>query len=296
MSLVYCPECGHEISQNAIACPNCGLPLSARPPVLEETTPVVPSAVVTPRVVRREGLPPWAIPVFAAGAILLVVILFLLFRGSSEDSNVNVAVNARRQAEANRDLRTTTVPPAEPQTVTVPGSQTSVPSMPSMPATETTVPGTTTAAPVTAPAAPPDKGSVAIRAKVVNARGTQQPARGVRFYLLDKDVETILSEARVEPIEGNTLSSSMGLAAVYPDKYAEFRQAAARALAAHTKYTGTTDTSGGAKLASIAPKEYYLFAITKVGNGFALWDSPVSVVPGDNIMDLSPASVTEIES
>ena len=96
MSLVYCPECGHEISANAIACPNCGLPLSARPPVVEEIKkPVAPAAVVTRA--RGEGLPPWAIPVFAVSGILLLVILFLLFRGSNEDTNtnVNLAMNAR---------------------------------------------------------------------------------------------------------------------------------------------------------------------------------------------------------
>jgi len=291
MSLVYCPECGHEVSANATTCPNCGQPLSAGPPVVERVERPVPTAVVTRT--RREGLPPWAIPVFAVCAILLVVVLFLLFRGSSDDANtnVNLAMNARRQAEANRDLRTTNLPP---NNVTVPGSQVSVPTTTTgVPPTETTVPGTTTAAPVQPP---PDKGTVAIKAQVITPKGATQPARSARFYLLDKDVETILNEARVEPIEGNSLSSSLGLAIVHPDQYAEFQRAAMRAIAAHAKYTGTTGSDGSARIANIAPKEYYLFAITKVGNGFALWNSPVSVVPGDNLMDLSPQSITEIES
>lgn len=29
MALITCPECGHEISDQAISCPNCGMPLSA---------------------------------------------------------------------------------------------------------------------------------------------------------------------------------------------------------------------------------------------------------------------------
>jgi hypothetical protein len=223
--------------------------------------------------------------------VLLIVVLFLLFRGPSDDANVNVAMNARRQAEANRDIHTTSVPPTESQTTTVP--QTSYPTTISSAPVDTTVPSTTTAAPV---APPPTKGTVAIRAQIVTRKGATQPARAARFYLLDKDIETILSEARVEPIEGNSLSASLGLAAVHPDQFPEFRQAMARALAAHTKYSGTTDSAGSARLANIAPKEYYLFAITRVGNGFALWNSPVSVAPGDNNLDLSPASVTEIES
>jgi hypothetical protein len=296
MSLVYCPECGHEISRNAIACPNCGLPLSARPPVVEEVVrPVEPSSTVITST-RRTGLPPWAIPVFAVVGLLLVVILFLIFRGSSDDANVNVALSANRRAlEANREARTTTVPQSETSTQTVPGSQVSVPvsSAPvaSEPSTQT-VPGTTTAAPQPVP----DRGTVSIRAKVVTSRGSQQPARGAKFYLLDKDVESILSEARVEPIEGNSMTASLGLAAVHPEQYGEFQRAAMRAIAAHAKYSGTTSSDGSARLANIAPKDYYLFAITRVGNGFAIWDSPVSVNPGDNLLDLSPATVTDVES
>ncbi|MCA1590183.1 MAG: zinc-ribbon domain-containing protein, partial [Acidobacteria bacterium] len=33
MALLHCPECGHEISTSAVACPSCGRPLNARPTV-----------------------------------------------------------------------------------------------------------------------------------------------------------------------------------------------------------------------------------------------------------------------
>src|SRR5262245_27035403 len=103
MSLVYCPECGHEISQNAIACPNCGLPLSARPPAVERVHEhVAPAAVVTRT--RTEGIPPWAIAAFGLMLILGGVIVLMVFRGSGDDANVNLSVNAnRRQAELTRD-------------------------------------------------------------------------------------------------------------------------------------------------------------------------------------------------
>ena len=242
-------------------------------------------------------MPPWVLPVAAVLGLTALVVLFFMTRGGSDDANVNVAINAnRRAAELNRETRTSSVPPQQVEPQTVPGSQVQVPvtSDPatSVPSTQS-VPSTTTSAPV---APPPDKGTVAIRAKIVTSRGSQQPARGAKFYLLDKDIETILSEARVEPIEGNTMSASLGLAAVHPDQYGEFQRAAMRAIAAHAKYSGTTDSSGAAKLSGISPNSYYLFAITRVGNGFALWSSPVSVNPGDNLLDLSPASITEIES
>lgn len=293
MALVYCPECGHEISQNAVACPNCGLP-TQDPAVIVEEKPVVPAPVVTR---RDRGIPPWAIALLGAVGLLILVLFFFLFRGSGTDSNVNVALNAnaRRQSELNnRTVATTDVPVTESQTVTVPGSQ--VPATDpgvSMPPSTTTVPGTTTTG-VSAP--PPDKGTVTIRAKLVNRRGDTSPARSAKFYLLDKDLETILRDARIEPIEANSMAGSIGLAAVYPDRYGEFQRAAMRAIAAHAKYSGTTDGTGAAKIGSIAPKEYYLFAIIRVGNGFALWDSPVSVIPGDNVMELSPQSITEIST
>ena len=119
--------------------------------------------------------------------------------------------------------------------------------------------------------------------------------RSTKFYLLDKDLESILSEARLEPIEGNTLAGSLGLAAVFPDRYGDFQKRAMRALASHIKYSGTTDGSGNASLDNVTPREYYLFGITKVGKGFAMWDSQVSVVNGENILNLSPQAITEIQ-
>lgn len=283
MSMIFCPECGREVSVEAVACPGCGRPMSAPPPPVVERR-----VVVTPP--HREGFPQWAfIPIGVLGLVLLIA-MFLMFRGEEDTGNVNLAVNAagrRTTVEPDRDSRTVSVPPSESAPVSVPGQQTTLPSQ------QTTVPGTSTGAPV---APPPDKGIVVIRAKLVNSRGDTQPARAAKFYLLDKDIETILSQARVEPIEGNSLSASLGLAAVFPERYGDFQRAAMRAIGAHAKYSGTTDGSGAAKVSGIAPDGYYLFAITRVGRGFAMWNSPVSVVAGDNTLDLSPQTITEIQS
>lgn len=32
MSLIDCPECGHEVSDSAPACPHCGTPIAPAPP------------------------------------------------------------------------------------------------------------------------------------------------------------------------------------------------------------------------------------------------------------------------
>jgi hypothetical protein len=282
MSLIYCPECGSEISNNAIACPSCGRPISAPDPVVEK------KFVVTPPEVRESGFPTWAFIPIGILAVLLLFIAFWAFSRNDDMAEANVNVNMASRRGSTEPIRDTRVPSTDSQTVTIPPSGQTV-TLP--PGQTTTVPGTTTVAPV---APPPDKGTVVINAKVAPLRGSPQNVRNAKFYLLDKDVETILSEARIEPIEGNTLMGSLGLAIVYPDRYGDFWRSAMRAIAAHSKYTGTTDSGGSANLANIMPKEYYLFGITKVGRGFAMWNAPVSVIAGQNNLNLSPQSVTEI--
>ena len=283
MSLIYCPECGHEISTSAVACPNCGRPINARP-VIERKT------VVTDVPRQSDGFPAWAlIPLGLIGAVLLVVLFVALGRDDdSANSNLAVNVSAPRGSSVARnsatETQTVTVPPSGgggtitvpgdvPQSVTIPGSSTSVASVPP----------------------PASKGTVVIDAKVSTSTGTPQAVRNERFYLLDKDLETILSEADIEPIEGQTLTNSLGLSVLYPSRYGEFNRQALQAIKSHIKYAGQTDASGKAQLGNVEPDSYYLFGITKTGKGFAVWSSPVTVNGGQNLLNLSPQRLTEIE-
>lgn len=242
------------------------------PPVVERKVFVAPP--------REGGFPTWAYVPIGLVLIALLSLFFLMFR-KSDDGNTNVRVNTAARTittEPVRDTRVSTVPSSETQPVSVQGQT-------------TTVPGTTTAPPN---APPPDKGTVVINAKVAPSTGSPQAARSTKFYLLDKELETILSEARLEPIEGNSLTGSLGLAIVFPDRYGDFQRAAMRAVASHVKYSGTTNGTGSANLTGVVPNQYYLFGISRVGRGFALWDSSVSVIAGENVMNLSPQSITEI--
>jgi len=137
--------------------------------------------------------------------------------------------------------------------------------------------------------------SVVIDAKISGKTGQPQPVKNEKFYLLDKDLESILSEAGLEPIEGQTLMNSLGLSVLYPDRFDEFNRNALRAIKGHIKYAGTTDTSGKAEMGGIEPNSYYLFAVTKSGRGFAIWSSPVSIIPGQNALNLTPQRLTEME-
>jgi hypothetical protein len=276
MALIYCPECGHEISNAAVACPNCGRPLAAQP-VSEERI------VVTHPRRDGSGFPPWAFIPLGLLGVAIIAVLFLMFgHGTDESANtaINVNLASRRATPANIETSTTNIPnesvavnpPTDSQSVTVPGSETSV----NLP--------------------PPDKGNVKIDAKITTDTGAPQPVKNEKFYLLDKDVETILSEAGLEPISGQTLSNSLGLSILYPNRFADFHRDALKAINSHIKYSGTTDATGMAQLKDVKPDSYYLFGVTRKGNGFAIWSSPVSIIAGENALNLSPQPVMQFEN
>ena len=280
MSLIHCPECGHETSTSAVACANCGRPIHAPAPVIERNVIVADA----PR--EDGGFPPWAfIPLGIVGAALLLILFYAMSRNDDDaNSNIAIKVGTNRSAPDSRDTttvtdsstgtgsQTITVPPTDTQTITVPGSQTSVSNPP---ASATT-------------------GTVVIDAKVASRTGAPQAVKNEKFYLLDKDLESILSDADLDAIEGQSLSNSFGLSVMYPERFGDFNSKALRAIKEHIKYTGQTDATGKAQLGGIAPDSYYLFGITKTGKGFALWSSPVTINTGQNVLNLSPQSVTEM--
>jgi len=256
--------------------------------------PVVERHVVTPGPVRtRETVPAWAIALIAILGVTVLGVLFYAFTNSDDSTNTNIRLNAASRVNNSRNSATA-VAPEEVRTTQVPATSVPATSAPvtSVPESTTTNVPSSSASQVTVPA--PTKGTVAIKASINSKTGETRAARSVKFYLLDKDLEAILSDARIDPIEGNTLSGSMGLAMVYPDRFGDFQRRAMAAIAPHVKYVGTTDATGIAKLGNVNPNAYYLFSVTRIGQGFALWNSPISVIPGENALDLSPQDVTEV--
>jgi hypothetical protein len=247
-------------------------------PVVKEVVPVRDRDGVDPKMV--------IIPIAVLAAIVLLFLFF--FMRSSDDGNVNLAVNASRTG-TNRDVgRTTTVDSAPSSVSTVPGSSTTVnPPVSDVPST-TTVPGSS--APV---GAPPSKGNVTVDAKIATRNGAT-PVRNARFYLLDKDVDLILTEARIDPIEGQTLMSSLGLAAAFPNRYGDFQRRAMAAIRSHIRASATSDGSGKAEFSNVDPNMYYLFAVTSNKEGFALWSSPVTIQAGSNVLNLTPQPLTDV--
>ncbi len=269
----FCPECGHEISDAAIACPNCGRPI--------RSTPVVDEVVVQPPPARDSDIPKWVyIPVAVIGGLALLLLFILFVRNSQNDNtNVDLKVSANRRSTQTRETNQS-VPPTGSGEATLP---------PNSPANSQTL-----SVPETSVETPQTRGSVALTARVAIPSGQTVPVKNERFYLLDEDIETILSEASIDPIEGNSLTGSFGLSVLYPERYGDFNRRALSAIRPHIKYSATSDQSGKTEFADINPNQYYLFGVTRGDRGFALWNSPVVIRAGINSLDLAPQPVTEI--
>ena len=247
--------------------------------------PVVERKVVVTEP-RRDGFPAWALIPIGLLAVLLIFVMYLVLDRSNE-TNANIRVNTNSNAAREKAVTRQNVPTdstSAPSTVTVPGP-------PPVPRSQSAVPGSQSMV-----SESPTKGEVTIQAKVVTKNRSTQTVTNERFYLLDQDVEIILSNAGIAPIEGQSLTNSLGLALVFPDQYGDFGRKAMTAINKHIKYVGQTDDSGSAQLRGVEPNSYYLFGRTKVGQGFSVWNSQVSIQVGDNVLTLTPQSVTEIQA
>ena len=273
MSLIYCPECGHEISTAAVACPSCGRPLTA-------PSSQVPRVVIE-RQPKADSIPPWVIaPVVLLGVIVLFGLIYLFTTGDDSNSNLALNVNARRAETARANTVSSDVSSIPPTTTDTTGAGYPPPSQ--------NVPGSSGSV--------PQSGTVLIDAKVATRNGSTQGAGNTRFYLLDKDIETILSDADIEPIEGQSLANSLAIATADQGRYGDFYRDAMQALKEHIKYTGSTDGAGKAQLGSVKPDQYYLFGVARTGEGFAMWNSSVSVIAGENAVNLTPQQLTQMPS
>jgi hypothetical protein len=271
MALVNCPECGHEVSTSALECPNCGRPILR--PVAHQEVAAVP--------VDRDRFPAWVFIPLGILAVLLIVVFFAMMNRNNDEAmnGVNVNISAKKTTANNAgtgrsESQVVTVPPAaDARTVTVPSSQT-----------------TTTVSEV-----PAGKGTVELNAKVDSSAGSPEAVKNEKFYLLDKDLEMILSDAGLEPIAGQTLINSFGLSVLDSGRYGDFNRDALAAINRHIKYSTLTDGTGKAQIKGIEPESYYLFGVTKTAKGFAVWNSPVTVNGGENILNLSPQRLNEIQ-
>lgn len=287
MSLINCPECGKQVSNTAVACPNCGHPLA--PPTVEAQTVV---REVVPPVVEKDSFPKWILaPILILGAVL-IFLLIAMFRNQDDDQR-NVNVDLRTTSRQSDRTERSTSSDSETSRVTIPpssGTSNVVVPQDVPPSTQTNV---TISENPDSPAS--DKAVVNLEAKVMNRAGNITPVKAEKFYLLDEDLESILRDADIEDKTGQGLTNAFGLSVLYPEKYPDINKSSLNAINRHVVYDALTDSTGKAQLKNVKPDSYYLFGITKTKNGFAIWSSPVTINPGQNALNLTPARLTEIE-
>jgi hypothetical protein len=290
MSLIICPDCGTEVSTAAPACPTCGRPIS--PAVLP---------AVSPDVIVREVVPPdrefpkWVfIPIAVLGVVIVFLVIAMMRKGdeSANERNINIKLPADQRNE--RVAEPTSRSAGQPNEIVVPGSSTTTTSVPqSTPQiVQQIVPGnsTTTATSVTS-----DKGTLALEAKTASRGGGTSPVKAEKFYLLDKDLDSILAGANIDDESGQGPVTAFALSVVYPDRYRETNQKGLAAIKKHIVYSTITDSQGKAQIKDIKPNNYYLFGITATKGGYSLWNSSVSVNAGANSLVLPAQSPTEIQ-
>lgn len=280
MSLMICPDCGHECSTSATACPQCGRPF---------VRPTVAPKVIVKEVPVEKEFPKWIfVPIAILGAFVIFFLIVFLKGGEDETANRNINVRVattpitQSTVNSSREVVTTSTPYSVNPTTLPPTSTT----------TETQTIQSNSVA-ISTPL--PDKGTMTMEAKVLNRSGAQQAVTKETFYLLDKDLQSILTEAGIDDPEGQGVVNSFGLSVVNPGKYREVNQKALAAINRHIVYRTLTDAQGKDEIKDIKPSSYYLFGITKTRNGFAIWDSPVSIQTGQNNIVLEPQTPTEID-
>lgn len=273
MALINCPECGAEVSSTAVSCPHCGHPFVN--PVVVADTP------------KKDSFPSWVfIPLILIGAVILFAVFMMLRKDdTAEQRNINVNLKSAGQQERVPST-TSNISSASQQ----PEMGTSTHTLETSPSSVTTVPPSTTTSVIETA---PTEGTVKIEAKILNKNGNTQPVTKEKFYLLDKDLESILSQANIDD-RGQGVINAFGMSVVNPGKYGETNRKALEAISRHIAYSITTDSAGTAEIKDVKPSNYYLFGITKTRNGFAIWSSPVVINPGQNILKLDPVSPTEI--
>jgi hypothetical protein len=282
MALITCPDCGNQVSTDAVACPQCGRPMA---PMIVE--PIPQREVIIQEAPRRKGFQPWMIaPIIIVGA-LLVFALFAMMRSNDDEANrnVNVRVGSEREtvnSRANRVVQSET----RSSDVTVPSSSTTLPAqssevtVPPSQSTSINTPPPTDTRTATADNVTVGKSGLTIDAKIRAASGREQPVQKETFYLLKKDLRTILEEADIDDEEGQGVVNAFGMSIVYPGKYPETRRKALAAIGKYTVAKTLTDAQGKAKFADVKPDSYYLFGITKTPEGFSVWDQPISLTEG----------------
>lgn len=165
------------------------------------------------------------------------------------------------------------------------------------------------------------KGNLSIEAGVIVKSGDVKTVARTQFYLLDKDLETILREAGIKNfVSGNSggeqvsgiigqdagllgsrlprqelsYSRSYAMWSRFPNLYGEDLTKAQEALKPHIVATITTDFSGKGSASQIKSGNYHLVGTYRITNQAVFWYLPVEIKSGNQSLVLDNNNASEL--
>jgi hypothetical protein len=106
-----------------------------------------------------------------------------------------------------------------------------------------------------------------------------QPVARSTFYLLDKSVTDIMTEAGLQPDAGLNLTETLGMAYFGRRRTvrAEYLAKVIDAIKPHTKAETTTDFNGAGQFPPVPFGNYVVFAVAEVGRNTVVWNATVEL-------------------
>jgi hypothetical protein len=122
--------------------------------------------------------------------------------------------------------------------------------------------------------------------------GDVKPVARATFYLLDKDLETILRDSGFRGDEGFPILDTFALK--YVSRQLETLRGASvttfdsamLAVKPHIVTSTTSDFGGKGQFTSVKPGTYWLFHVSEVGRNTVLWNLKIDLKPGQNSVTL----------
>jgi hypothetical protein len=145
--------------------------------------------------------------------------------------------------------------------------------------------------PVTKKPVTSQKGTLSIEAGLVFKSGDVKPVARVEFYLLNKDLNSVLEEANIQSESGMNLVSTLALALSYPNFHQDTVEKAITSIKFHSVSSAITDFQGKATFRPVKTGNYYLYGFAKAGNSKVLWNLNVSLKNGQNSITLDNNNV-----
>lgn len=86
MALINCPECGHQVSDKAATCPNCGVAIAGNPDIVSANGAPAPAPASAPAA-KETTRKSYTIPLVAGVLAVIAVLVGLYFYNNAQDHN-----------------------------------------------------------------------------------------------------------------------------------------------------------------------------------------------------------------